>query len=57
MWGERGKRRWGQGLGQTGTGTGHAGLKGNEIKPAKMIPFLMCSTFLFPQVTPLFLNL
>lgn len=25
----------------TGTGTGHAGLKGNEIKSAKMTPFLM----------------
>lgn len=25
----------------TGTGTGHAGLKGNKIKPAKMTPFLM----------------
>lgn len=26
---------------EMGTGTGHAGLKGNKIKPAKMTPFLM----------------
>lgn len=26
---------------EMGTGTGHAGLKGNEIKSAKMTPFLM----------------